>query len=541
MLRGSLYFITFANVMTLKMITHLPMKYPIGIQTFEKLRDSGYVYVDKTDLVYRLVTEGDVYFLSRPRRFGKSLLLSTIKAYFQGKKQLFEGLAMERLETEWNEFPVFHIDFNGKNFTNQDELQDSLNSFVTRVETEYDVSVPADNLGDRFIAVLKKATEQYGRKAVVLVDEYDKPLLDVMSTPIEAKNREILKGFYSTFKLADEYLQFVMLTGVTKFSQISVFSGFNQPNDISMDPTYETICGITEDELNSYFTEPMQEMAELMKMTLEDVRQEIKRMYDGYHFSRNMTDIYNPFSLLSALRNGIIEEFWFRTGTPTYLIKLMRHFDEDIDEIISKQYNASQFVDYRADEQRPLPMIYQSGYLTIKGYNARTNSFRLDFPNNEVKQGFVTMLANDYLKTKGDSASWIIEIVNALDIADLDRFHKLLAGFFASIPYSQRRRTTEPEQERDFQYTFYLLLRMISCYFVFVEKETSEGRADCVIEAQDYVYIFEFKRDGTAAEAIKQINDKGYANEYAGDKRKLFKIGCNFSTETGTVDDWLVE
>ena len=517
------------------------MKYPIGIQTFANIIEDHYVYVDKTDLVYKLVTEGKVYFLSRPRRFGKSLLLSTIKAYFQGKRRLFEGLAMEKLETEWNEYPVFHIDFNGKNFTNQDELQDSLNSFVTRVETEYNVSVPADNLGDRFIAVLKKATELTGRKAVVLVDEYDKPLLDVMSTPIEAKNREILKGFYSTFKLADEYLQFVMLTGVTKFSQISVFSGFNQPNDISMDPTYETICGITEDELNNYFTEPMQEMAALMHITLEDVRQEIKRMYDGYHFSRNMTDIYNPFSLLSALRNGILEEFWFRTGTPTYLIKLMRHFNEDIDEIISKQYNASQFVDYRADEQRPLPMIYQSGYLTIKGYNARTNSFRLDFPNNEVKQGFVTMLANDYLRTKGDSASWIIEIVNALDIADLDRFHKLLTGFFASIPYSQRRRATEPEQERDFQYTFYLLLRMISCYFVFVEKETSEGRADCVIEAQDYVYIFEFKRDGTAAEAIKQIKDKGYANEYAGDKRKLFKIGCNFSTESGTVDDWMVE
>ena len=517
------------------------MKYPIGIQTFEKLRDSGYVYVDKTDLVYRLVTEGDVYFLSRPRRFGKSLLLSTIKAYFQGKKQLFEGLAMEQLETEWNEYPVFHIDFNGKNFTEPDTLNICILDFLDREERQYGITEKNRSNGERFMEILRKANEQTGRKAVVLVDEYDKPLLDVMSTPIEAKNREILKGFYSTFKLADEYLQFVMLTGVTKFSQISVFSGFNQPNDISMDPTYETVCGITEDELNSYFTEPMLTMAEHMKMTLEDVRQEIKRMYDGYHFSRNMTDIYNPFSLLSALRNGILEEFWFRTGTPTYLIKLMRHFNEDIDEIISKQYNASQFVDYRADEQRPLPMIYQSGYLTIKGYNARTNSFRLDFPNNEVKQGFVTMLANDYLKTKGDSASWIIEIVNALDIADLDRFHKLLTGFFASIPYSQRRRSTEPEQERDFQYTFYLLLRMISCYFVFVEKETSEGRADCVIEAQDYIYIFEFKRDGTAAEAIKQINTKGYANEYAGDKRKLFKIGCNFSTETGTVDDWMVE
>ena len=517
------------------------MKYPIGIQTFANIIEDHYVYVDKTDLVYKLVTEGKVYFLSRPRRFGKSLLLSTIKAYFQGKKQLFEGLAMEQLETEWNEYPVFHIDFNGKNFTNQDELQDSLNSFITRVETEYNVSIPADNLGDRFITVLKKATEQYGRKAVVLVDEYDKPLLDVMSTPIEAKNREILKGFYSTFKLADEYLQFVMLTGVTKFSQISVFSGFNQPKDISMDARFETICGITEDELNNYFTEPMQEMAELMHITLEEVRQEIKRMYDGYHFSEAMTDIYNPYSLLSALDKRKIEEFWFRTGTPTYLIKLMRHFDEDIDEIISKQYDASQFVDYRADEQRPLPMIYQSGYLTIKSYRQISKSYRLDFPNNEVKQGFVTMIANDYLKTKGDSASWIIEIVEALAVTDLDRFHKLLTGFFASIPYSQRRRSTEPEQERDFQYTFYLLLRMISCYFVFVEKETSEGRADCVIEAQDYVYIFEFKRNGTAAEAIRQINDKGYANEYAGDKRKLFKIGCNFSTETGTVDDWMVE
>ena len=517
------------------------MKYPIGIQTFANIIEDHYVYVDKTDLVYKLVTEGKVYFLSRPRRFGKSLLLSTIKAYFQGKRQLFEGLAMEQLETEWNEYPIFHIDFNGKNFTEPDTLNNSILDFLDREEGQYGITEKKRDNGERFIEIIKKANEKYGRKAVVLVDEYDKPLLDVMSTPIEAKNREILKGFYSTFKLADEYLQFVMLTGVTKFSQISVFSGFNQPKDISMDARFETICGITEDELNSYFTEPMQEMAALMNITLEEVKQEIKRMYDGYHFSEAMTDIYNPYSLLSALDKRRIEEFWFRTGTPTYLIKLMRHFNEDINEIISRQYNASQFVDYRADEQRPLPMIYQSGYLTIKGYNARTNSFRLDFPNNEVKQGFVTMLANDYLKTKGDSASWIIEIVNALDVADLDRFHKLLTGFFASIPYSQRRRATEPEQERDFQYTFYLLLRMISCYFVFVEKETSEGRADCVIEAQDYIYIFEFKRDATAAEAIRQINDKGYANEYAGDNRKLFKIGCNFSTETGTVDDWMVE
>ena len=522
-------------------MTHRPIKYPIGIQTFANIIEDHYIYVDKTDLVYKLVTEGKVYFLSRPRRFGKSLLLSTIKAYFQGKRQLFEGLAMEQLETEWNEYPVFYIDFNGQNFTNQDELSQALEYFVANAEKLYGSDPKATSLGSRFYATIQKACEQTGRKAVVLVDEYDKPLLDVMSTPIEAKNREILKGFYSTFKLADEYLQFVMLTGVTKFSQISVFSGFNQPNDISMDPTYETICGITEDELNNYFTEPMQAMAGKAGTSLESIKSEIKRMYDGYHFSEGMTDIYNPHSLLSALSKSRIEEFWFRTGTPTYLIKLMRHFNEDMDDMVSKQYDASQFVDYRADEQRPLPMIYQSGYLTIKGYNPRTRLFKLDFPNNEVKRGFITMLASDYFKPKNESSTWIANVVDALDIADLEAFHKLLTGFFASIPYSQRRRSTEPEQERDFQYTFYLLLRMISCYFVFVEKETSEGRADCVIEAQDYVYIFEFKRDGTAAEAIKQINDKGYANEYAGDKRKLFKIGCNFSTETGTVDDWMVE
>ena len=275
------------------------MKYPIGIQTFANIIEDHYVYVDKTDLVYKLVTEGKVYFLSRPRRFGKSLLLSTIKAYFQGKKQLFEGLAMEQLETEWNEYPVFHIDFNSKNFTEPDTLNNCILDFLDREERQYGITEKKRDNGERFIEIIREANDKYGRKAVVLVDEYDKPLLDVMSTPIEAKNREILNGFYSTFKLADEYLQFVMLTGVTKFSQISVFSGFNQPKDISMDARFETICGITEDELNSYFTEPMQEMAALMHITLEYVKQDIKRMCDGYHFSKYMTDIYNPYSLLA--------------------------------------------------------------------------------------------------------------------------------------------------------------------------------------------------------------------------------------------------
>ena len=259
-------------------MTHRPMKYPIGIQTFSNIIEDHYVYVDKTDLVYKLVTEGKVYFLSRPRRFGKSLLLSTIESYFAGRKDLFKGLAIEQLETEWNEYPIFYIDFNGQNFTETDTLSNCILDFLDSAEKQYGITEKNRSNGERFMEILRKANEQTGRKAVVLVDEYDKPLLDVMSTPIEAKNREILKGFYSTFKAADRYLQFVMLTGVTKFSQISVFSGFNQPKDISMDARFETICGITEDELNSYFTEPTQEMAALMHITLEDVRQEIKRM-----------------------------------------------------------------------------------------------------------------------------------------------------------------------------------------------------------------------------------------------------------------------
>ena len=517
------------------------MKYPIGIQTFDKIREDGFVYVDKTALVYNLVTGSHVVFLSRPRRFGKSLLLSTIKAYFLGKKPLFEGLAMEHLETKWNKYPVFHLDFNGKNFTVAETLNNALLDFIDDIEKEYGITDKKRDVGERFKTVLATASEQYGRKAVVLVDEYDKPLLDVMNTPIEQQNREILKGFYSVFKLAEEYLQFVMLTGVTKFSQISVFSGFNQPKDISMDARYEAICGITEEELDAYFTGRMQEMADVAGISTERMRAEIKNMYDGYHFSERMTDIYNPFSLLNALSKGMLDSYWFRSGTPTYLIRLMENFDENIDEITGKYYNTSQFVDYRADKQLPLPMIYQSGYLTIKDYNPYSRSFKLDFPNNEVKGGFLTMVANSYLKSKKDSASWCINTVNALAVGDTDEFRRLLTAFFAGIPYSQRRRQTAAEQERDFQYTFYLILRMISSYLVFIEKETSEGRADCVIETRDYVYIFEFKRDGTAAEALAQIAAKGYAREYAADTRRVFLIGCNFSTATGTVSDWAIE
>ena len=528
------------------------MKYPIGIQSFEKIREEDYIYVDKTALIYDLVSEGTIYFLSRPRRFGKSLLVSTLKAYFQGKKELFRGLAIDSLEQEWAEYPVFHIDFNGDNFTQGNTLAQKIEGQIATWEREYGRDPINQTLGDRFAYVLKQAHLQYGRRSVVLIDEYDKPILDVLDTkytlevdgerrPIEEVNRDILKGFYSVFKAADEDLKFVLLTGVTKFSQVSVFSGFNQPADISMDRRYEALCGITEEELYNYFDEPIKELAIRYKYTEEEMKQFLKRQYDGYHFSDDLTDIYNPFSLLNAFAAQRVDDYWFRSGTPSYLIRLLNHTDEDLDELTGRYYDPSEFIDYKADVEKPLPMIFQSGYLTIKDCNIRHNTFLLDFPNNEVRKGFVTMIASDYLKTKDSAHGWTLEVVDALERGDLDRFRKLLTGFLADIPYTMRRKETERERERYFHYTFYLLMRMVSCYTVYTEKQQSEGRVDCIVEVPDYIYVFEFKLDGTAAEALAQIESKGYARPYAADPRPLYRIGVSFSSETGTVSDWAVE
>ena len=517
------------------------MKYPIGVQTFEKLIEGGYVYVDKTALVHKLVTTGTIYFLCRPRRFGKSLLLSTIKAYFLGKKELFKGLAMENLETEWAEYPVFHLDFNSQNFTQEGVLEKVLLDYITEWEETYGREADDMTIGSRFRRLLTKAHAKTGRRCVVLVDEYDKPLLDVLDSDMEGRNRETLKAFYSTFKAADEHLRFVMLTGVTKFSQITVFSGLNQPNDISMDSRFDGICGISEEELHSYFTEQVADIALKRGTTTTEMLELLKLQYDGYHFSESTLNIYNPFSLLNALEKGRLDNYWFRTGTPTYLIKLMEHFKENINEMTSRPYPPEEFIDYRADVERPLPMIYQSGYLTITGYDKPTNRYRLDFPNNEVKSGFLTMIGSSYLKPRTNFSSWIYDVVESLKSGDLEQTRKLFTSFLASVPYSKRRKRSERERERYFHYTFYLILRMISVYTVFTEKETSQGRADCVVETPGYIYILEFKMDGTAAEAIAQINQKGYAREYEADPRPLYKIGCGFSSATGTISDWAVE
>ena len=497
------------------------MKYPIGIQSFDQIIEDGYVYVDKTGLIYQLVKGGKIYFLSRPRRFGKSLLVSTLKCYFQGRKELFKGLAIDKLETEWAEYPVFHIDFNGTDFTRSGKLDDIIGGTVGTWEKEYGRTTEFEDIGKRFAYVLQQAHKRYGRRCVVLVDEYDKPILDVLDTGytatidgkerlLEDIHREILKSFYSTFKLADENLQFVLLTGVTKFSQVSVFSGFNQPSDISMDEQYETLCGITQEELEHYFAEPIKALAVKYKVT----------------------------SLLNAFAKKALRDYWFSSGTPTYLVRLLNHTQEDLNELTGRYYRPEEFVDYKADVEKPLPMIYQSGYLTIKGYDSDFGTFLLDFPNNEVKSGFVSLVASSYLQPQENLGGWIRSVVVSMRKGDLEQLRKLFTSFLASIPYSMRTKKDEAEKERFFHYTLYLIFRLISVYTIYTEKEQSQGRADCIVETDDYIYIFEFKRDGTADEALTQIEAKGYARPYEADPRTLYKIGVNFSSETGTVEDW---
>ena len=527
------------------------MKYPIGIQSFEQIIKDGYVYVDKTDLIYQL-TRGKVYFLSRPRRFGKSLLVSTLENYFLGKKELFKGLKIDDMEKDWKTYPVFHLDFNSDNFMNANTLQATIERFVSDGEKFYHVEPDFKlSLGRRFAYVLKAAHQQTGLRCVVLIDEYDKPLLDVMGMPeavhinnvditLEENHRNILKGFYSTFKLADADLQFVLLTGVTKFSQISVFSGFNHPNDISMTSQFESLCGITDEELESYFHSIIQELADNYGYSYEVMRDVLRRQFDGYHFGPKMIGVYNPFSILNTFFNMDIRDYWFKTGTPTYLVRLLQDNHENLNDLTGKYYDESDFVDYRADKEMPLPMIYQSGYLTIKDYDREMRTYLLDFPNDEVKKGFVTMTANSYFSTREDAGSWVRSAVIALKRGELEKFKTLLTSFLSSIPYTARRKENETEKERYFTYTLYLIFRIASCYITYIEKEQSYGHLDCCVETPNYVYIFEFKLDGSAEVALQQIDDMCYANEFLSSGKTIYKIGVNISSETGTVADWKI-
>lgn len=520
------------------------MKYPIGIQSFETLRKGGYVYVDKTDLIYKLV-QGHIYFLARPRRFGKSLLVSTLKAYFEGRKDLFEGLKMMELEQEWTTYPVISFDFNGLLPGEGNALRNYLFSKVVETEKKYAIEPDDTNdLGLRFRTLIPKLHEKTGQQVVVLIDEYDKPLLDRLGTDnpndeqVLRDNRELLKAFFSIFKATDDHLRFVLLTGITKFSQVSMFSGFNQPDDISIDNRYDTLLGITEEELHTVFKASICELAKTQQKSEDEIKELLKQRYDGYHFSERLIDVYNPFSILNTFEKLSMKDYWFTSGTPSYLMRLLGKSQEQIMSFTSGEHQLDEFLNYKADVAKPLPMIFQAGYLTVKGFDPEFETYQLDFPNNEVKQGVITLLANDYLKLNEQDTSWVQKTVRALRSGDLDLVRRLFTSFLAETPYSMRPKKDGKDRELYFHYTFYLLMRLISCYTVYTEKQLSQGRADCIVETQKYVYIFEFKLDGTADEALEQINDRGYASAYEADSRTIYKIGASFSSKTGTVEEW---
>jgi len=516
------------------------MRYPIGVQTFEEMINGEYVYVDKTDLVYNLACE-HICFLSRPRRFGKSLLVSTLDAYFSGKKELFKGLKIEELENDWLEYPVFRIDFARGDYNKPEELNKILEEHLYEWEKKYGKDENYTTLSGRFMYLLKTANEKTKYKAVVLIDEYDKPMIDVLGTELEEKNRNILKGFYGAFKSADAHLRFVFLTGVTKFSQVSVFSGFNQPDDISMDEQFDAICGITEKELKGYFAQSIEEMSAKLKCSSEELKEKLKKNYDGYHFSEAMLDIYNPFSILNAFKKKKIEDYWYESGTPTYLEKLLEGYKVNMQKLTGMSYERKYFIDYRADREEPLAMLYQSGYLTIKGYDKGYNEYFLDFPNNEVRKGFVTLTANSFFRGIEDKPNnWVKNLDRMLKRCDLDGVRDAFTSFLASIPYEANKDERAKDFETHFSYTFYIINRLLGCYTTLIEKQNSKGRADIIIETDNDIFIFEFKLDGSAKEALDQIEQQQYAVPYLDDKRTVHKIGVNISSESRTVDEWLV-
>ena len=511
-------------------------KLPIGIQSFEKIRTGGFTYIDKTDLIYRLASTNSPYFLSRPRRFGKSLLMSTLEAYFLGKKELFAGLAMETLETEWRKYPVLHLDLNAENYNSVESLERILNEHLCFWENKYGASESETSLSLRFKGVIRRANEQTGNRTVVLIDEYDKPLLQTIGNDeLQDQYKNILKAFYGALKSADAHLRFVFLTGVTKFGQVSVFSDLNQLKDISMDARYATICGITDKELRRDFQPELEALAANEGLDYEEVCQKMKRMYDGYHFRHNMEGLYNPFSVLNALDSLEFGSYWFSTGTPTFLVQLLKKTDYDLRNIEGIELPANQFADYRADADYPIPVIYQSGYLTIKGYDKEFKSYTLGFPNEEVEYGFLNFLVPYYTGVSSNENLFNIRhFVNELRAGNVDAFLTRLRAFFAGIPYELNDKT-----ERHYQAIFYLVFRLLGQY-IDVEERSAKGRADAVVKTKDYVYVFEFKLDGSTEDALKQIEEKGYLLPYSIDQRQLMKIGVSFDSAERNIGEWKI-
>lgn len=519
------------------------VKFPIGIQTFENIRREGFLYVDKTALIHKLVHEGKVYFLSRPRRFGKSLLVTTLKSFFEGRADLFRGLAIESLESEWTHYPVLHFDFSLAKNKDLRTLREVIHFQLKNFEKIYGLQAETDVPSIRLASLIRAAEEKSGQKVVVLVDEYDAPLLDTMAggESFEAM-RNLMRDFYSPLKACDANLRFVFLTGITKFSQLSIFSELNNLKNISMMPEFSTVCGITESEL-SQMTSEVEALALSRGISKDTARALLKSHYDGYHFSAESPDVYNPFSLLSALAERNIGDFWFSTGTPTLLTQTVSRYAIDPEDFEKGFAASADMFDVPTETATdPIPILYQSGYLTIKNYDAKAFApYRLAYPNEEVRNGFVRCLLKNYSGQGAKAYSTTISsIIEGFRSGDIDSVMIALRAYMSGVPYD-----AEPQTELHYKSLVYCVFSLATPYFVRCEEKSAAGRNDVIVETDDAVYVLEFKLDGSAEEALRQIENKGYLLPYSaakksdGTPKRLVKIGVGFDREKRTIGNWM--
>ncbi|WP_308270540.1 ATP-binding protein [Prevotella sp.] len=512
-------------------------KYPVGIQTFDEIREKGYLYIDKTKYIVDFRKKGMKYvFLSRPRRFGKSLFASTLQAYFEGRKELFEGLAIASYEKEWVKHPVLHFDLSGAKHFDADALNNYLNLQLLPYEKLYGKGEDELRPNERLDGIVKRACEQTGKKVVVIIDEYDAPLLDVVHEKDNLKQlRLIMQNFYSPLKKLDPYLEFTFITGITKFSQLSIFSELNNLDNISMFDQYSAICGISKTELTTQMKPDVEALGEALGMTYEECLTELTRFYDGYHFSEKSEDVFNPFSLVKALNARKIAPYWFGSGTPSYLIKALQKYNVNVMDIEKKSCDVDDFDVSPEMMTSALPLLYQSGYLTIKKYNPILHRYTLEYPNKEVKIGMLKSLAPNYLSPITlDNNSLVGDFLEKLYEADVEGAMVRLKAYLASI--SNR---LSNKSERDFQTVFYLIFNLMGAHMR-VEEDSAIGRADAVVYMPDAVFVFELKYDGSAEEAIRQIDEKGYLIPYSADGKRLFKIGVNYDSNQRTIADWII-
>ena len=513
-------------------------KYPVGIQTFSNLREGNYLYVDKTKYIVDFRSKGMKYiFLSRPRRFGKSLFASTLQAYFEGRKELFKGLAIADYEKEWATHPVLHFDMSGAKHFNEQELKDYLDYILQPYEKLYGEGKGENTPNTRLIGLVTRAYKQTGQKAVVIIDEYDAPLLDVVHEEDNLQQlRRIMQNFYSPLKMLDPYLEFTFITGITKFSQLSIFSELNNLDNISMLDQYSAICGISLTELTTVMRPDVEGLGRALGLGYEECLDQLRQYYDGYHFSEHSEDVFNPFSLIRALNGQKIDSFWFGSGTPTYLIKSLQKYHVNVTDIEQKRVSVDDFDVSPEQMVSPLPLLYQSGYLTIKKYSPLTKSYTLGYPNQEVRIGMLKSLAPNYLSPVSvDNNGLVIEFVQMLYDGDIEGALVRLKAYLASI--SNR---LSNKNERDFQTVFYLIFNLMGA-LIRVEEDSAVGRADAVLHLPESVFVFELKYDGSAADALKQIDEKGYLVPYTADGKRLYKIGVNYDSQQRTLGDWIIK